>query len=354
MGAWLRLRLARVLSRSRADGWSELLFVPALLTVLIVYLTATDQYFLTSTNLTNVFLQGSILAIVAFGVTFVVFAGELDLSVGSGVALVSVVSAMVMRDTGSVPLGAAAGIGVGVLIGVVNGAIVTLLRVPSFIVTFGMLVVAQGVALALTDGSVIAGLPSNAGALVNDSFLGIRLVLWLVLAVFVGLYFLQSQTLFGVRTFAVGGNREAARLSGLPVDWIRFWTFVICGATVGVAGVVLVSRVESGQPNSGGLLALTAIVAIVVGGNHLLGGKGSLVRTVVGLLLITVLQNGLDLKGVNDNLQEVIIGVVFIGAASVDFVRQQARRYLLRRRSRGRAGVRVEPPVGVEPPVASG
>lgn len=333
----MKALLQRQVARSRADGWSDLLFVPLLLAGLVVYLSTTTEFFLTSANLTTLLLQGSILAIVAFGLTFVVFAGELDLSVGSGVALVSVVTALVLRDTGSLVVAVAAGIGTGVTIGIINGAVVTLLRVPSFIVTFGMLVIAQGAALALTGGGIVAGLPHGIGSLVQDSFLGIRLLVWLVFVVFVLLYFLQSQTLFGVRVFAVGGNREAARLSGLPVEWIRFWTFVISGAAVGIAGVALVSRVESGQPNSGGLLALTAIVAIVVGGNHLLGGKGSLVKTVIGLLLITVLQNGLDLKGVDDNLQEIIIGVVFIAAASVDFVRLQLRRYRVKRISRRRA-----------------
>jgi ribose transport system permease protein len=323
--------LERRLARSR---------VPLVLLVLVTYLSASNEFFLTEVNLTNILIQGSILAIVAFGLTFVILAGELDLSVGAGVALVSVVSAMVMRDSASIPLGIAAGLGTGLLIGAVNGVAVTVLRVPSFIVTFGMLVICQGVALALTDGAVIYGLPSDVGKLASDEFLGLRWIVWLVILVFAVLYFVQTQTRFGVRVFAVGDNSEAARLSGVPVDRVRFLVFVISGVTMGLAGLALVSRVESGQPNAGQLLALTAIVAIVVGGTNLLGGRGSLVRTVIGLLLITVLENGLDLEGVDDDLQRVVIGVVFIGAASVDFVRQRLRASRLRLRARG--ATRVE------------
>ena len=324
--------MERRLARSRAEGWGELLFVPIVLAILVAYLSASNEFFLTEVNLTNILIQGSILAIVAFGLTFVILAGELDLSVGAGVALVSVVSALVMRDSGSIPLGIAAGMGTGLAMGALNGAAVTVLRVPSFIVTFGMLVIAQGVALALTDGAVIYGLPSGIGRLASDGFLGLRWIVWLVVLVFAVLYFVQTQTRFGVRVFAVGDNSEAARLSGVPVDRVRFLVFVISGATMGLAGLALASRVESGQPNAGQLLALTAIVAIVVGGTNLLGGRGSLVRTVIGLLLITVLENGLDLEGVDDDLQRVVIGVVFIAAASVDFVRRRFRASRLRLR----------------------
>jgi ribose transport system permease protein len=316
----------RTLERVRGQGWGDVLFVPAVLLALVVYLSLANEFFLTSLNITNILIQASILAIVAFGLTFVILAGELDLSVGSGVALVSVIAAMVMRDSGSLLLGVLAGVGLGVGIGLINGLVVTRLEVPSFIATLGMLTIAHGVALALTDGAVVSGVPESLGNLVNESFLGIRWVLWLVAGVFAALYFLQSQTSFGVRVFAVGGNREASRLSAIPVERVRLLCFVITGLTVGIAGIVLTARVQSGQPNAGGLLALTAIAAIVVGGTNLLGGRGSISRTLWGVLLIAVLENGLQLEGVNDDLRQVIIGIVFIAAASVEFFRRQMRR----------------------------
>lgn len=321
----LKGRLRRRLNRIQGDGWGDVLFVPLVLLALMVYLTFANEFFLTSLNITNILLQATVLAIVAFGLSFVIFSGELDLSVGAGVALVSVVGALVMRDTGSLLLGVVVCLAVGATIGLMNGLIVTKLQVPSFIATFGMLVIAQGVALALTDGATIAGLPDGLGNLANDSFLGIRWIIWLAIGVFAALFFVQTQTSFGVRVFAVGGNREASRLSAIPVDRIVLLCFVITGLAVGLGGLVLTARVQSGQPNAGGLLALTAIAAIVVGGNNLLGGRGSISRTLWGVLLLAVLENGLQLEGVNDDLQRVVIGVVFIAAASAEFFRRRLR-----------------------------
>jgi ribose transport system permease protein len=334
-GAFSRDALHRRLDRIKGDGWADVLFVPAVLLALVVYLSFANQYFATDLNITNLLLSAATLAIVAFGLSFVIFAGELDLSVGAGIALVSVVSSMVMRDTGSIPLGVATCIGVGAGIGVINGLIVTKLKVPSFIATFGMLTILQGVALALTDGAVISGVPASLGNLANDGFLGIRWALWLVIGVFAALLFVQTQTSFGVRVFAVGGNREASRLSAIPVDRVILLCFVITGICVGLGGLVLTSRVQSGQPNAGQLLALTGIAAIVVGGNNLLGGRGSISRTLWGVLLLAVLENGLQLEGVNDDLQSVVIGSVFIAAASAEFFRRRLRR-------RGRAAEEAE------------
>ena len=313
------------LRQLRTAGLGDLLFVPLVLLVIVAYLGIVNEAFLTKTNLTNILLQGAVLAIVALGMTFLILAAELDLSVGAGVALVSVVAALVMRDTGSVLVGVLAGVGVGAAVGVINGLIVTKLEVPSFIATLGMLVILEGIALLLTDAAVVGRLPEGVKALTNDTFLGIRLILWLLLAVFVALYLLQSRTTFGARVFAVGGSPEAARLSGISVDRTRFFCFVIAGVAVGIAGVALTARVGSGQPGAGGVLALTSIAAIVIGGTSLYGGRGSVVRTVWGVLLISVVENGLDLEGVNVDMQRVVIGIVFIVAAGADFFRRRWR-----------------------------
>jgi ribose transport system permease protein len=334
-GPFSREALRRRLDRIKGDGWGDVLFVPTVLLALVLYLSFANQYFATDLNITNLLLSAATLAIVAFGLSFVIFAGELDLSVGAGVALVSVCASMVMRDTGSIPLGVATCVAVGAAIGLVNGLIVTKLKVPSFIATFGMLTILQGVALAMTDGAVVSGVPQSLGNLANEGFLGIRWALWLVIGVFSALLFVQTQTSFGVRVFAVGGNREASRLSAIPVDRVILLCFVITGICVGLGGLVLTSRVQSGQPNAGQLLALTGIAAIVVGGNNLLGGRGSISRTLWGVLLLAVLENGLQLEGVNDDLQSVVIGAVFIGAASAEFFRRRLRR-------RGRAAEEAE------------
>ncbi|MDO8212045.1 ABC transporter permease [Conexibacter sp. CPCC 206217] len=333
----LRATRARILERARVDGAFDLLFVPAVLLLMVLYLSIFNEYFLDPINIRNIFLQGAVLAFVAFGMTFVILAGELDLSVGAVVALTSVVAAHVMRDSGSVLLGFAAALGVGALVGAVNGLIVTVLQVPSFIATLGTMVTAQGIALASTDGTTIAPLPSGVGTLATSSFLGITLLIWLTVGVFLLLLAVQTQTRFGLRVFAIGGNREAARLAAVPVARVRFLVFVLSGTLAAVGGIALTARVQSGQPTAGGLLALTAIAAVVVGGTDVFGGKGSIVRTVWGVLLISVLTNGLDLIGVNDDLQQVIVGVVFVLAASTGFVRRQFGR----RRSR-RVAIEVE------------
>ena len=337
-----RQGLLRRLRPSSGEKLAEQLFVPGIILILGIYLSATNPYFFTGDNIENIFIQATILAIVAFGVTFVVLAGELDLSVGSGVALVSVVSALVMRDTGSIPLGLLAAVGVGGLLGLVNGFVVTRFEIPSFIATLGTLTVASGVALNLADGQVVTGLPNGIGEFANKELLGVNTIIWVAAVVFAILFFVQSQTNFGLRVFATGGNREAARLSGIAVDRIRLYCFLISGLAVAVAGVALTARVESGQPNGGTLLELDAIAAIVIGGTSLLGGRGSVVGTLWGVLFIATLRNGLDLEGVGEDLKQVIIGTVFILAASVDFFHRQARQRRMRRVGRSAESAAVQ------------
>jgi ribose/xylose/arabinose/galactoside ABC-type transport system permease subunit len=316
----------RLVGRHTREEWVDLLAVPFALLLICIVLSIIAPEFLTAANLRDVLVQASVLAMVAFGMTFVILAGELDLSVGTGVALASVVSALVMRDSQSVVLGVLAGIATGAALGIANGAIVTQLRVPSFIATLGTLEIARGIALALTNDAVIAGLPNSVSNIANGEFLGLSWPIWISAVVFVILVIVLRRTTFGVQVLAVGGNREAARLSTVPVNRVRLLTFVITGICVGISGVIVTARVSSGQPNTGNLLALTAIAAVVVGGTSLLGGRGSVTRTLWGILLISVVQNGLDLKGVNDDLQNVIIGLVFILAASTDLIRRRVRR----------------------------
>jgi ribose transport system permease protein len=320
-----RGRIAHRLRRARGEGWGDLLFVPGVILAIGIYLSVTNEFFLTEANLTNILLQATILGIVAFGSTFVLISGELDLSIGAGVALVSVVAAWVMKETGSIPVGLLSGLGVGLVLGIINGFIVTKLEVPSFIGTFATLVIAHGIALAITNGGTIFGLPEGVGSLANDKFLGLQWIIWLMLACFALAYFVQSQTAFGTRVFAVGGNREAARLSGIPVSRIYFLVFLISGLSVAIGGLALMARVESGQPNAAALLNLEAVAAIVVGGTSLYGGRGSVARTLWGVLLLTLINNGLDLQQVDADLKEVTLGLVLIAAASADFFRRRLR-----------------------------
>ncbi|SEH46975.1 monosaccharide ABC transporter membrane protein, CUT2 family [Mycolicibacterium rutilum] len=304
-------------------------FVPGVLLLLIVYLGATNDAFLSTMNITNVLTQASILAIVSFAATFVIMAGQLDLSMGSASALISVLGATAMVQTGSALQGIAVCLAVGVVLGLLNGAIVTYLEVPSFIATLGTMIICGAIALALTNGGVVTGLPEGFRSLSTLRIAGLPLLVWLTVVVFFVLWWLQRQTVFGYRVLAVGGNAEAARLSGISIQRITMLVFLITGVASALAGLALLIRVQSGQPNANATLALEAIAAVVVGGTSLNGGRGSIVRTLWGVLLIAVLRNGLDISGISEDYKNVVVGAVLIAAASVDFLR---RRFVRSRR----------------------
>jgi ribose transport system permease protein len=318
-------RASQIIRGARGQVTVDTAFGPVVLIALIVGLSVGSPYFFTGPNLQNLLIQASVLGITAVGATFLIISGELDLSIGSNVALSGVVATIGMTAVSkSVPVGVALGIATGLAVGVVNGIVVCWLRVASFIATLGMLVIAAGLALELTNGATIAGVPPSFGLLANTEFLGLRTLVWTMLAIFLVGYVVLRHSAFGVRTYAVGGNNEAARLAGLPVDRIRFLNFVISGFTAGVGGVMLASRVQAGQPYVGTLLTLYATAAVILGGTSLKGGRGSMWRTFLGVLLIGVVQNGLDILGIDYALQQVAVGAVFILAASSEFVRRRS------------------------------
>jgi ribose/xylose/arabinose/galactoside ABC-type transport system permease subunit len=330
--------------RTRGSLFDQL-FVPAVLLLLVGYLSATNDAFFSRINLTNVLMQASILAIVSFGATFVIMAGQLDLSMGTGSALISVLGATVMVHTGSILLGLLTCVSAGLVLGLLNGVLITALEVPSFIATLGAMIICAGIALAITNGGVVSGLPPAFRDVATNRPLGLPLLVWGTAVVFLVLWWVQRQTVFGYQVLAVGGNAEAARLSGIPVMRIRVLVFVMAGLMTALAAVALLVRVQSGQPNANGTLALEAIAAVVVGGTSLNGGRGSIVRTLWGVLLIAVLRNGLDLVGISEDYKQVVLGVVFILAASTDFLRRQ----LNRRRVKAPAGVAPDPVPGPAP-----
>jgi ribose/xylose/arabinose/galactoside ABC-type transport system permease subunit len=313
----------------------EVVFATSVLLGLGVAFSLSSPYFLTGQNLSNVLVQAVVLAIVAFGMTAVIISGNFDLSVGSGVGLVGVVAGLVMLHTGSITLGIFAALGSGAGIGLVNGIVVTFFGVPSFIATLAMLVMANGAALAITNGETLFGFPSALADFLSSSFLWIRISVWIAIAVLFFFYVLLSHTRLGVELYAVGGNSEGARLSGLPVARLQTTPFVLSGLAVGVAGVTSVGRLNAAQPSAGSLLELYSVAAVVLGGTSLFGGQGSVVRTVVGIALISVIQNGLTLLNVNSDIQKVILGGVFILATLSGVVRR-----LPARRSRSILGKR--------------
>ena len=321
-------------SSKPASFWVDTLFVPGVILALIVYLSSVSDFFLSAGNLNNLLNQMVLLMLVATGATFVILARELDLSIGAGVALTSVMAASTMASTGSVATGLLAGLACGLALGLVNGVLVTKLEVPAFIATLGMSVILRGVALSWTDGGIVTGLPSGFSTLATGEFIGLSAITWLMIVTVAVLVYVQRQTSFGYRVLAVGGNPEAARLAGIPVTRIKIMCFMISGLTIALGGLALLTRTQSGQPNGAAALELYAVAAIVMGGTSLFGGRGSVTRTISGVLLIVILQNGLDLYGVGYDQQQIVIGLVFIGAATVDFVRRKLDSRAARRRVR--------------------
>lgn len=300
-------------------------FVPAIIVILVVALAILSPVFLSSRNLAQVLLQISTLGIAAVGATYVIITGDLDLSIGANVALSGVITAIATMHWfgGNWVLGVLAGLACGLIIGIVNGLLSAGLRVPAFIATLGIGVIAGGLALWLTNGLTVSGLPDEFQALATTDILGLQSLVWFMLATFLIGGIVLHFTNHGLRTFVVGGNREAAFLSGVPVVRVRIINFAIAGLCAGLAGVLLTARVQAGQPGISTTLTLYATAAVILGGTSLLGGQGSMLRTFFGVLLIGVVQNGLDLLRVDFALKEVAVGAVFVLAAASEALRRR-------------------------------
>ena len=297
----------------------------ATLVVLVVVAAVAAPRFLSVLNLTNVLVQGAVIAVVAIGMTFVIVGGGFDLSVGSTVALAGCIGAMVMLKAGIVA-GVAAGIGTGAVVGLINGVVVAYLRVNPFITTLGTMVLMRGLVYIVTGGAPVEGdfgLPAAFVDFGARRFLGIHLLVWVPAILMVVFSWLLHATPHGKRVFAVGGGREAAFLSGVNVERVVAATYVWCGALAGVAGMMLASRLQSGQPTAGEFYELTAIAAVVLGGAALQGGEGTLYKSIIGVFIMVVLGNGLNLMNVDSYWQRVAIGAVIIAAAAADRFRKR-------------------------------
>ena len=286
-------------------------------------LTITTDTFLSVANLTNVARQVSINGILAVGVTFVLLTAGVDLSLGSVVAL-SGVACATFAHPGDHPVFVPIAVGLltGAACGLVNGVLVTRGGVAPFIVTLGMMTIARGLALIVSGGRPVANMSNELTALAGD-FLGIPIpVLCFAGVALVAWFFLRNFRL-GRHIYAVGGNENAARAAGVPVERVKLFAYGLCGLLTGLAGVVLAARITTGQPNAGQAYELDAIAAVVIGGTSLAGGVGTITGTLLGVLLIGVINNGLDLQGVSSYYQAVIKGVIIVGAVWLD--RRQAR-----------------------------
>lgn len=291
-----------------------------------VVLWILTPHFLTVSNLLNVAQQTAINAIIAVGLTFVIISGGIDLSVGSMVAFSGVVLASLLQLGMPLPVAIAAGLATGLAGGLVNGVLITFGRLPPFIATLGMMSVARGGALLFTDGRPVSGFSEGFRWIATGEILIVPVPVVLMLAVYAVAHFALRRTAFGRYVFAIGGNEEAANLSGVPVRFHKTMVYGACGLLSALAAVVLTARLNSAQPIAGINYELDAIAATVIGGTSLMGGQGSVVGTLIGALIMGVLRNGLNLLGVSSFIQQLVIGVVIILAVLMDMAFKHPRK----------------------------
>lgn len=276
--------------------------------------------FLSLPNLINIALSIAITGILAVGMTAVILTGGIDLSVGSVAALAGIVAAMAAASgaTGAVALAALAALGVGLAVGAFNGLMVSRFRVPPFVVTLAMLTICRGLAFVITEGRSVSDLPPGFGLFGRELFLRVPVPVWLMLLVFAAGWFVLKRMTFGRYVYAVGGNREAAFLAGVNIKGVTMLVYVLNGLMVGLAGLVLASRLGAGVPNAGNQYELDVIAAVVVGGTSLNGGRGSVIATLWGAVFIGVLNNGLNLANVDPYVQKIALGIVILLAVLTD------------------------------------
>ena len=335
------------MTTARSDGppprrtpllWLAHVFVrlgvlPFLLLIAVVVFALMSSRFLAWGNLVNVVRQSTYLTMVAMGQMLALLTGGFDLSVGTTLAITSVVGAMAMTAMGAahpdavalaVALGMLAGVGAGVAIGIVNGIGVAVFGVSPFMMTLGMASIGFGIALFLTGGVPVYGMPAEFGKILGfGQWLGIPAPIFVTVALIVFLYVLLNWTRMGRYLYAIGGNLKASALSGINTRFSLFMAYVLCGAMTAISGIMLTARLDTGEANIGASMPLESIAACVIGGVSLRGGTGRLGNVVLGAIFIGLVQNGMNLARIESYLQIVVVGVLLIFAVVADQIRQR-------------------------------
>lgn len=292
----------------------QALIVLILLVIIAAFLS---PVFLTSTNLLNILLAVAVTAILAIGQTYIIILAEIDLSVGAILGLSGAITAGYLTH-GNLIEGLIAGLVIGFAGGLMNGLLVTYGKLPSFIATLGTMTAYSGLTLVYTQGNPIT-ISSQSFEFIGQGFLlGVPVPVWLMLILYVVFWLLLHRTHFGRYVFATGGNQEASRLSGINVTQVKLWSFIMAGVLSAVAGFIITSRLSSAEPTAGSGLEMDAIAAVILGGTSLAGGKGGLIGTVIGAIILGVLDNGMNLLNVSAFYQGVAKGVIILLAVLLD------------------------------------
>ncbi|MDQ3941567.1 MAG: ABC transporter permease [Actinomycetota bacterium] len=298
---------------------------PALvfLAVLVVAFSLSSDKFLSGANFESIVVSVAVLGIIALAVNQVILCGEIDISTGSMLGLCAVAAGTVAMSTGGLILPLLAGVAVGALCGAINGLLVTAGRIPSIIVTLGMLYALRGVILLVTGGTWITGIPDAIRVVGTGTVLGVGYPVIILLVLFLVMELVSRHSTWGRNVFAVGGNRRAARFAGLPIDRTRFLAFVLVGVFVGIASIIYMGRAGSVQTNTGVGLELQVVAAVVIGGTSISGGRGSALAALTGAVLIGVILNGLILLGVPSIWQDAVLGALILLAVATDVLRRR-------------------------------
>lgn len=293
------------------------------LLIMMLVFSLNSKYFFTQNNLLTIALQTSMIAIIALGQTFVLITAGIDLSIGSNMAIAGVVSAMALKSGMPISVAIILGLLAGILVGLINGSLIAYGGLPPFVVTLGTMSIVKGIALFITGGIPVTRLSKSFNIIGNDKIIGIPIPVIITIALTLLFGFILSKTKLGTRIFAVGSNLDAAKYSGINTKKIIITVYVFSGLLAAVAGIIMASRIASGQPTAGTGYELYAVAASVIGGVSLAGGEGLLTGTLIGALIIGVLRNGLNLLSVSAFIQEIMIGSVIIIAVFADRIKRK-------------------------------
>ena len=293
------------------------------LIVLFVVLSIASPVFLSQENLSTVVRQTAVINIIALGMTLIIITSGIDLSVGAILAMSGYLGARMMEAGASIPVAILGGIAVGTICGLINGLLITRLRINPFIVTLGMLGVLRGTTLTISRGLPASRLPDSFKYLGEGTLLGAPVALWVLLVCAVIMHLVLEHTRLGRYAFSIGSNPDAAYYAGIPVSFHLTCVYAIAGLLTGIAAMVETSRLMTGLPAAGNGYELQAIAAVVIGGGSLRGGEGGVMGTLIGAFIMGLLSNGSDLLGINPYLQQTLIGAAIIIAVMIDEIRKR-------------------------------